>query len=571
MLYSLKARSLVLFIVMIAMVVSGAVMTRPAYAINTPWLSVSGRYIKDPSGNIVILRGVSLVDLGVADIRTRNARQLIDMATDSTNGWYARVVRLPVYPNAIDMTPGWIAGPDAYFNNHLNPAVQECVARQIYCIIDWHYISDYNSSAVDTATRNFWNYVAPKYANTPNVIFELYNEPIGPNDWNTWKNTAQPWVNIIRAAAPNNIILIGSPNWSQTTAAAATSPFSGSNLAYVVHIYPQHGGQSTWDSWFGNTSTTVPYFITEWGWQNGGSNPTSGTTSGYGTSFSAYLDSKGVSWTAWVFDNLWQPVMWDANWNLLGGDNYMGQSTKDLLAKHQNDNLPGVGGPTNTPTRTATLTNTPVITNTPTRTPTTTACPAIIGSVHVGSATGAGLAGVQLTAVLSGATTLTGTTDSSGSFVLGGCGRNGMVVTPVLNGYSFSPASQTWSTGPLSFIATSTGITNTPTRTPTSITNTPTRTPTATLTPTPFATGGTCSPVTATITAPFTKDGAGTFCWQTSSLGNYINSWNLVNLTVNSVNETNLYVAAASFPAKINGFWYVSYTSTVAWGHFEAK
>jgi endoglucanase len=566
MLYRLKWRSLVLFIVLIAMVLSGAMMTHPAYAINTPWLSVSGRYIKDPNGNTVILRGVSLVDVGVADTRTRNARQLIDMATDSASGWYARVVRLPVYPDAIDKTPGWIAGPDAYFNNHLNPAVQECVARQIYCIVDWHYISDYNSSAVDTATRNFWSYVAPKFANTPNVIFELYNEPIGPNNWSTWKTTAQPWVNIIRTAAPNNIILIGSPNWSQTTAAAATSPFSGSNLAYVVHVYPQHGGQSTWDSWFGNTSTTVPYFITEWGWQNGGANPTSGTLSGYGTPFGNYLDSKGVSWTAWVFDDFWQPVMWDTSWNLLSGENYMGQFTKDFLSRHQNDNLPGPGGSTNTPTRTPTRTNTPPITNTPTRTPTTTACPAVTGSVHVGSASGAGLAGVQLTAVLSGATTITGTTDSSGSFVLGGCGRSGMVVTPVLNGYSFSPAQQTWTSGPLTFVATSTGITNTPTRTPTGVTRTPTLTPTRTPTQ-----GLTCSPVTATITAPFTQDGAGSLCWQSSNLGSYINSWNLANLTVNGVNLTNQYVSAANLPAKINGFWYVSYTSTVAWGHFEAK
>jgi lysophospholipase L1-like esterase len=126
-------------------------------------------------------------------------------------------------------------------------------------------------------------------------------------------------------------------------------------------------------------------------------------------------------------------------------------------------------------------------------------------------------------------------------------------------------------------------ITNTPTRTLTpgptfTRTRTPTVgitfTPTRTLTITPTADGlppTTCSPVTSTITAPFTYDGAGAFCWQSSNLGSYINSWNLVSLTINGVNETNLYVAAASYPAKINGYWYVSYNSTVAWGHFEAK
>ena len=115
--------------------------------------------------------------------------------------------------------------------------------------------------------------------------------------------------------------------------------------------------------------------------------------------------------------------------------------------------------------------------------------------------------------------------------------------------------------------------TNTPTTGPTNTTGpTPTRTntpvpPTATNTPS----GSTCSPVTSTITAPFTFDGAGTFCWQSTNLGSYINSWNTTSVTVNGVNETNLYIASGSYPAKINGYWYVSYSSAVSYGHFEAK
>jgi hypothetical protein len=121
----------------------------------------------------------------------------------------------------------------------------------------------------------------------------------------------------------------------------------------------------------------------------------------------------------------------------------------------------------------------------------------------------------------------------------------------------------------------STGPTLTPTRTPTAPTPTPTRTPTgptptATRTPTP-GNGPTCSPVTATISAPFAQDGVGAFCWQSSNLGSYVNSWNLAQLTINGVNFTNVYVAAGSLPAKINTFWFVTYTSTVSWGHFETK
>ncbi len=112
-------------------------------------------------------------------------------------------------------------------------------------------------------------------------------------------------------------------------------------------------------------------------------------------------------------------------------------------------------------------------------------------------------------------------------------------------------------------------ISPTPSRTPTGPTPTVTRTPT--ISPTPTTTSSICSPVTSTITAPFAFDGTGSFCWQASTLGTYVNSWNLSSLTVNNVNIANLYVPVPSLPAKVGGYWYFSYFSNVAWGHFEAK
>ncbi|MGC1374592.1 MAG: SGNH/GDSL hydrolase family protein [Anaerolineales bacterium] len=157
------------------------------------------------------------------------------------------------------------------------------------------------------------------------------------------------------------------------------------------------------------------------------------------------------------------------------------------------------------------------------------------------------------------------------------------IIKPNLVAGPTSTLTRTPTTGPTNTRTSTptTGPSLTPTRTPTiGMTNTPTRTsttgPTLTRTSTPTITltqpgGSACSPVTSTIAAPFTYDGAGAFCWQSSNLGTYVNSWNTTSLTINGVNETNLYVAAGSLPAKINGYWYVSYNSTVAWGHFEAK
>jgi lysophospholipase L1-like esterase len=128
---------------------------------------------------------------------------------------------------------------------------------------------------------------------------------------------------------------------------------------------------------------------------------------------------------------------------------------------------------------------------------------------------------------------------------------------------------------PNSFTPTRTNTPNsfTPTRTntPNSFTPTRTNTPMApTASPTSGA-GSTCSPVTSTITAPFTFDGAGTLCWQSTNLGSYINSWNTTSVTLNGVNVSNVWVGSGSYPAKIGGFWYVAYNGPFAWSHFEAK
>jgi endoglucanase len=173
----------------------------------------------------------------------------------------------------------------------------------------------------------------------------------------------------------------------------------------------------------------------------------------------------------------------------------------------------------------------------------------------------------------------------------GGPGGPVLTPTPTPTGLINTPTrTRTSTTGP-SPTRTRTSTTGpSPTRTPTSIvsptvtstptigipvntatrTSTPTSGPTATITPTQ-PTGGACSPVTSTITASFTFDGAGTFCWQSSNLGAYINSWNTTSVTINGVNITNVWMGSGSYPAQIGGFWYISYNSSVAWGHFEAK
>jgi lysophospholipase L1-like esterase len=76
-----------------------------------------------------------------------------------------------------------------------------------------------------------------------------------------------------------------------------------------------------------------------------------------------------------------------------------------------------------------------------------------------------------------------------------------------------------------------------------------------------------CTPATA-ISVPFAKDGAGDFCWQTTTLCSFINSWNLTTLEINGTSYTNMYVAGSAI-APLNGAYIIHYNSPVAWGHFE--
>lgn len=245
------------------------------------------------------------------------------------------------------------------------------------------------------------------------------------------------------------------------------------------------------------------------------------------------------------------------------------------------------------------------VTSTPTHTATT--APIVSGYVRVGSSSGPGLANVNVCYYLAGYTfncaSNTVLTDQNGRYQMSICVPQQETVTiqASLSGYTFSPAAYTsiqyagCKTGTFDFVATASGgtpgtITRTPTRTTTpTLTRTPTRTttpPTRTRTPTPTATSnitltrtptptvggtGTCSPVSATIAAPFVSDGPGTFCWQSSNLGTYINNWNNNNVTLNGMAITNIFVAASSYPAKIGGFWYITYNSSFTFSHFETK
>ena len=298
-----------------------------------PQLHIEGIDIKDSRGKKVVLRGVSLPDLAVNDYRIKkfgdqsgkSAVELIKMLTNKTNGWHTNVIRLPVYPI---WELGYNANPQKYYSNYIEPAVKKCVEKKVYCIIDWHYIDD--PRKLDSQTKAFWSDIAPKYKNNPNVLFEVFNENSTDMPWVEWKKLVQPWVDLIRSYAPDNLVLVGAPHYAQHLFDAPDHPIKGKNIVYVAHIYPGLS-QSLWDYWIFNAAKKLPIFVTEWGFRKGGEYPTDGTVYSFGRPLKEKVEQYQLSWTCWVADYNWAAEMFDKNWNLLTGKNYMGGFVKNYL------------------------------------------------------------------------------------------------------------------------------------------------------------------------------------------------------------------------------------------------
>ncbi|AWB27637.1 cellulase family glycosylhydrolase [Halococcoides cellulosivorans] len=353
-----------------------------ATGIPTPWLQREGNLLVDDTGERVTLRGVNVVAPGRANQNhwRRPVPETIDHATDPERDWYARVIRVPIQPGGVtgsnDEEPDSVAFTrselETYCADLLDPVVEKCAERGVYCILDYHRhkTDDYTRPELHDELTLFWETVAPRYADQSHVLYEVYNEPIGPyvgdgqNDdrgllhddaedtWLNWRETAQPWVDTIRDAASDNIVLIGSPRWSQWTWWAPNNEFSGDNLAYVGHVYT-HEGLRPLSKYFGEPAAEVPVFMSEFGYQNerhdGAPVPPflKGTTSTAGAEFEQFFaDHDHIHWQAWCFDHSWAPPMFEFDdatheWTIQGGEDYQGVFFRDLLKELKDTNVPG--------------------------------------------------------------------------------------------------------------------------------------------------------------------------------------------------------------------------------------
>jgi len=238
------------------------------------------------------------------------------------------IVRIPIQPDLWQVFPNFL-------ERYVDKIVKSCKKHKIYCIIDWHAIGNpvkgetrmkdyfiekkgkkyYRYESNLEICKRFWREASKRYGKEENVLFEIFNEPApGEKDniekglsalfWKEWKEKAEEIVKVIRKNS-KNIILVGPIKWSYDLSKVVEYPINAENIAYSVHPYPIH---KDWKNNFEKAINKLPIIVTEWAFKEvTKADFLRATKEDYGDYILDYMESNGIGWIAWCYDNEWGP------------------------------------------------------------------------------------------------------------------------------------------------------------------------------------------------------------------------------------------------------------------------
>ncbi|MFY0598426.1 MAG: glycoside hydrolase family 5 protein [Cyclobacteriaceae bacterium] len=222
-------------------------------------LSIDGIFVKNEKGEIISLAGPSLFwsNVGWGGDKFYNEEVVKRIAID----WKANIIRVPM---GVDANGGYLDHPSNY--QKVKTVIEAAISAGIYVIVDWHshHAEDHQQEAID-----FFSELAKTYGNHPNIIYEVYNEPLSVSWSDVIKPYAEKVIDVIRKHDPDNIIVVGTPHWSQDIDVASKDPISGyKNIAYALHFYAGSHSRHLREKAETAISNGIAIIVTEWGTVN---------------------------------------------------------------------------------------------------------------------------------------------------------------------------------------------------------------------------------------------------------------------------------------------------------------
>lgn len=220
-------------------------------------LKLVGNQLSSECGNAVQLRGMSTHGLNHFPSCAKNIS-----FTSLKNDWNCDIVRLAMY---VEETNGYLTDPTTW-KIKIDNYVDQIGALGMYCLIDWHILSDGDPNKNITAAKEFWTHMSNKHKGKKHVLYEICNEPNGVS-WSTIKTYANTIIPLIRANDPETVIIVGTPEWSSKPKLVVDGgPITGTNaynVMYTFHFYA--ATHSYLRPEIQTAAGSIPIFATEWG------------------------------------------------------------------------------------------------------------------------------------------------------------------------------------------------------------------------------------------------------------------------------------------------------------------
>ena len=218
-------------------------------------LQVKGNRIVGKDGKPASLAGMSLFW----------SQWMPQYYTAETVGWLKSDFKSTGVRAAIAVgSGGYLTQPEVE-TKKAHAVVDAAIKQGIYVIVDWH---SHDAEKTPEAAEKFFGELAAKYGKSSNLIYEIYNEPLKVSWSQVIKPYAERVIAAIRKHDKDNLIIVGTPTWSQDVDAVIPAPIKDPNVAYTLHFYAGTHKQYLRDKAQKALDAGLALMVTEWGTVN---------------------------------------------------------------------------------------------------------------------------------------------------------------------------------------------------------------------------------------------------------------------------------------------------------------